>query len=123
MKRTKRIHEIAITFFSLVLLFSMTPTLSEAATLGGHVRYLYGSVVGTSGSVYIYATTGAFCGVATIAGVGPASPGTVAFETFREALLEVAPFPPGHYVVAYTSAAAGFCNFTTGALTDYYIRY
>lgn len=121
----KRIRRFVVYFFSLVMLLSMTPSSSNAATLTGYVRYVYGSVGagGSFGIIYIYRSTGAFCGIATVTGVGAASSSTVAYETFRDVVLGVPPFTAGHYVGAYTSAAAGFCNGTIGPLLAYYVRY
>ena len=113
-----------VTVITVLFLLAVlaVPSTSEANFLLGRPYYAWHNVAGGTASIYIFSAAGAFCGVATIAGVGPAGNATVAFEANQRTVIQPVAGGVPHFGVWFTAAGApALCGGTVSALNSYYI--
>ena len=103
--------------FLLVILIGglVSAPIIEGAVLSGYVFYSYHDLLSTKGFIYFFTSSGQFCGIAEVNGLGIEDPPTLAWEELKVANITQC------YSVAFTDAPGGFCPQNIGNLQAYYI--
>ena len=97
---------------------------AQASTLVGHPFYVYHSITADFSAVFMFDSTGGFCGMGTFMGITSSVNKQIGTDVAFELINEQPPDTPTHFAVYYTDAPNGYCPGTESPLPEiesYYI--